>query len=102
MQLINNVWGNWRLKQSNWTLGHKKHGYELDLETITDSAQLLDCIFQAHHKRPFSNEDVRDLLHALDEIFDPQANLCSFGASRSIEPISFLRARAADADYTAT
>ena len=69
-----------------------KH-YEIDLETIRDSAEMLDWIFQLEHKTWATERDLADLLSALDDIFNPQANLCSVGKSKTIEPMKFLRKR---------
>lgn len=92
----NEKWGNWHLKTSNWTLIYARNGgilYEIDLEQIHTSAALLDWLFQLHAKRWMSNEDMRDLIEAFREIFDPQANLCSYREQRKINAPQFLRQR---------
>ena len=54
--------------------------YEIDLREITSSAKMLDLIFQiAAGKVWATNECVAGLIAALNEIFDPQANLCPSG-----------------------
>ena len=55
--------------------------YYIDLEECTTCAQVLDWIFQWSNKNE-TDESCRDLLRALDELLDPQANLCSWGVDR--------------------
>lgn len=54
-------------------LGH----YEIDLERIGSSATVLDWIFQIRGKTWATPTVLRDLINALHDILDPQANLCS-------------------------
>lgn len=59
--------------------------YQVDLSEITDSAEALDCIYQVGLKT--WTKDGAHLLgffRALDDILDPQANLCSFGTDRQV------------------
>lgn len=88
-------WGNWVLNRRLLTLTTTDGGYayEIDLEDITDSAQMLDWIFQIHNKTWNNGQTVSDLVRAFEDLFSPQANLCSFGKNRTINPKSFLRAR---------
>jgi hypothetical protein len=62
--------------------------YEIDVELIRQSSQLLDWIFQVgHHRLP-------GLLDAFYSIFNPQQNLCSGGANKIIpNPTKFLKNR---------
>jgi hypothetical protein len=64
--------------------------YEIDLELIRQSSQLLDWIFQVgHHRLP-------GLLDAFYSIFNPQRNLCGGGANKIIaNPTKFLKERTA-------
>ena len=96
--------GMWELDGDRLTLELKNSvlntRYEIDLEQITSSAKMLDVIFQVQRKS-WGGPNVASLLEAFDVIFQPQANLCSCGASKEIEDISvFLRARIG-ADQTA-
>jgi len=84
-------WGEWRLQAENLTLQHPH--YEIDLENISDSAKMLDWIFQLEHKTWATEKVLADLLSAFDDIFKPQANLCSMGGSKTIEPKKFLLQR---------
>lgn len=86
-------WGNWKFQADNLTLQHQL--YEVDLERIHDSAEMLDWIFQVLNKPWAIEKDLADLLVALDDIFGPQNSLCSLGKSTSINPTEFLRGRIA-------
>jgi hypothetical protein len=73
------TYGPWTFNRKNLTLTHE-NGYEIDVETWTTSAQVLDWIFQIHAK---GWEDAAPaLLDAMEDIIDPQANLCSFGQEK--------------------
>ena len=50
--------GNWTYRPRNLTLFNHKVRYEVDLETMTDSAKVLDWIFQIEEK---SNPKLMDL-----------------------------------------
>ncbi len=88
-------WGDWQLDTERLTLDYKPDGvwrYEIDLERVRDSASLLDWIFQIAGKSWATPKVTRDLLRALDDIFEPQANLCSVGMGKKISP-SFVAKR---------
>ena len=71
-------WGTWELNTSDWTLTHRESGYELDLKTMGTSSSMMGWIFQVSKMRTtFSREDIGYLIEALDDIFDPTADLCS-------------------------
>jgi len=88
-------WCNWRFQAENLTLVHLTPHYEIDLEIIRDSAEMLDWIFQVQQKAWATERDMADLLSAFDDIFEPQASLCSAGQGKTIEPTKFLRERVA-------
>ena len=46
---------------------------------MNTSAQMLDWIMQVAGKQWVTNEILGDLVHALNDIFKPQSNLCSHG-----------------------
>ncbi len=64
--------------------------YEIDVEQIKQSSQMLDWIFQVgYHRLP-------GLLDAFYSIFHPQRNLCSCGCNKVIkDPTAFLKSRIA-------
>lgn len=68
--------------------------YEIDVERIHQSAQVLDWILQIRGKTWASSVVMRDLIEAFDDIFALQANLCSFGSNKIIgNPTAFLKCR---------
>lgn len=70
-------WGNWVFDPKLLTLSHAIEGYEIDLERIHSSAAILDWIFQIVKKGWADARTIHDLLHAMDDILNPQANYCS-------------------------
>jgi len=83
-------WGNWRLNVSNRTLVYADGRYEIDLEGVDGIAELADWVFQLNGKTWCSAEDVGNLVKAFDDIFYPQANLCSGGQSKEFDPKAYL------------
>lgn len=91
-------WGAWRLNRRSLELTIDRDGfqYEIDLERITTSAQMLDWIYQLRGKMWMRSVDIADLVAAFDDIFNPQANLCSQGRPKTIADVrQFLRQRLA-------
>jgi hypothetical protein len=73
-------------------LGH----YEIDIEAIRRSSQLLDWVFQVGGKTWATARVTKDLINAFDSIFHPQQNLCSGGGDKIIQnPKAFLKRRIA-------
>jgi len=80
-------WGSWRLDCHRLTLDFAPQGvwrYKLDLESLHDSASILDFVFQVHGKIWATPQVTADLLDALHDIFDLQASLCSCGRNKRI------------------
>ena len=86
-------WGRWVWVKSNNTLemrrslrglgsGRGHTLYYIDLDQMNTSAQCLDWIFQAGFKAWMTPQDRSDLLEAIRERVNPQANLCSGGISK--------------------
>jgi len=70
--------------------------YEVDVE-LRASSQLLDRIFQVRTLGWVDPQCMSDLLEALHDTIDPQANLCSGGRDKRIEkPAEFLRRKIAN------
>ncbi len=89
--------GNWRFNAMQLRLdlydGDEIDDYYVDLEEISNSANMLDWIFSAYG-RPNEKENVIDLINAFQTIFQPQSNLCPSGNSRTIENVTdFLRSQ---------
>lgn len=78
--------GGWLWNIPNYTLTYQKEDYEIDLESITCSSQMLDWIFQLKTKEWADENVMFDLLTAFNKIFWPQNSLCSFGSDKHIKP----------------
>jgi hypothetical protein len=85
-----NKWGDWKFDKGRLVLELKEDRYEIDLEEITDSAQMLDWIFQLYNKGWTTPQEMYDLLGAFQALFVPQATLCSFGVNREIDPVKVI------------
>lgn len=67
--------------------------YWWPLDKCCDSPQVLDFLFQVNAKTWATVEIRAGLLNALDDVLDPQANLCSFGMPGGLN-VAQIRARA--------
>ncbi len=76
-------WGNWVFDTTNLTLIHENENYEIDLEVINSSSEMLDWIFQIRNKEWGTPQAIYDLLLAFEEILEPQLNYCSFGNDKN-------------------
>lgn len=88
-------WGDWILIGQNLTLVYTgpPAKYEIDLEIINSSSEMLDWIMQIAAKRWATPVIVGDLVKALNEIFLPQKSLCPGGVSREINARDLLLKR---------
>lgn len=91
-------WGNWYLDIETLTLCFKGSDYYIDLELIDSSAQMLDWIFQIAEKTTYTAKDAKDLLRALSDIFDPQANYCPSGTNKRANGSKLVKAYIARVD----
>ena len=78
-------WLPWRLDQENTVLWCDRYGngrsiYEIDLQQCQTSSQVLDWICQVANKSWALDEHavISGLVIALNDILEPQANLCSW------------------------
>ena len=88
-------WGGWWLNAETLALdfdGPEGH-YEINLEAITDSAIMLDWIFQMRTKSWATNEIMGDLLSAFQAILRPQGSLCGQGIGRKLDPTAWIKQR---------
>ena len=85
-------WGSWSFNAENWTLLYTPEQYEIDLEAIHSSAEILDWIFQVRDKQWCDAQVMDDLLTAFYEILDPQKNYCSFGKDSKADGSQLARA----------
>jgi hypothetical protein len=76
-------WGNWRFLPKEKLLQHAS-GYRVDFKRMDTCAGMLDIIFQVETKA-FDAADVGQLVTALADIFNPQANLCSDGIEKPFD-----------------
>jgi hypothetical protein len=90
-------WGNWELDTNLLVLiyrGRQGHNeYEIDLEKIDGSAEMLDWIFQLNSKSWVSRKDMGDLVQAFDDIFTPQSTLCGQGIDKKLDATKYLKTR---------
>ena len=89
------IWGNWRLDSGSLELVHAADEYPIDLERMNSAAQMLDWIFRINKKprEVYPAQDLADLLQALQDILDPQANLSGGGASKRLDATAYLKRR---------
>ncbi len=86
-------WASWRVDPTNFTLvAGTWSRYYVDLERCLTPPQVLDWIFQVSNKTWGTAEVLAGLVHALDYVLHPQANLCSSGRAASISK-RFVRER---------
>lgn len=76
------TWGPWTLDPELLTLDHPL--YQIDLETCTSSAEVLDWIMQVGHKVFADDATLAGLVRALNDCLRPQATLCSNGQPTTI------------------
>ena len=83
------VWGKWTFNREMFCLVYEGDGgewYEIELCTFTDSAAILDWILQVTSKTWMPAQGMADLLKAINDIFCPQQNYCSWGKNRKRDP----------------
>lgn len=87
-------WGRWRYDQRRRVLDlydKKLHQYEVDLDTCTTSAAVLDWIMQIAGKTWADAELLGDLVAAFNDLLHPQSTLCGFGEEHGpIKPAEVL------------
>jgi len=89
-------WGKWRFDARLLDLVFEENGreqYAIDLKDMNSSAQMMDWIFQVNMKSWATREDIGNLIQALDDLFRPQASLCSGGADKRMNAEEYLRMR---------
>jgi len=84
-------WGDWWYNADNFTLEYKYWElYYVDLERCNTSAELADWVFQIANKGWGTPEVLGHLIQALDDLLEPQANLCSCGRSKTMNVREYL------------
>ena len=75
--------GKWKYDAKENTITNLTHDYEIDLRDCETCAGMLDWICQFAAKPWISDKDLGVFVRMLDEIFYPQANMCSFGKDKT-------------------
>jgi hypothetical protein len=85
-------WGHWKYNPDNLTLEFKKivgghhFNHYVDLKRLTNSARVLDCIFQRQSKLWCSDKDIADLLRAFNDLMQSVQNkVCSGGKDKEFD-----------------
>ena len=91
-------WGVWKLNASNLTLEcdtPDSGGYYIDLEDITDAAEILDWLIhlQPHNKSWVTFEMHCDLLRAFQDIFQARSTFCGQNTNKCIDATAFVKWR---------
>jgi hypothetical protein len=87
-------WGKWEFDAESLVLKYRESGrneYEIDLQSMTSSAEMIDWIFQLSMKTWVSRQEIGDLVRALDDLLRPQSNLCSGGKDKHFDPVKYMR-----------
>jgi hypothetical protein len=85
------TWGNWQYNAKAMVLTYLPNDYQIDLEECTTSAQTLDRIIQLCKKTWMSITDIGNMIQALNDLLDPQANLCSSGQDKEFDATKHLK-----------
>ena len=90
-------WGNWEFAADTLHLLYKQPGgreqYNIPLRGISDSAEMLDWVFQVRMKTWISSKDIGDLVQAFDDLLEPQATLCGQGVNQKLNPGAYINER---------
>lgn len=80
------AWGPWVLDRHRRELviDDSTAGYEIDLDSCVCSAEVLDWICQIANKGWADDKCLAGLVRALNDILEPQDNLCSGGGNKVI------------------
>ena len=92
-----NKWGRWKYNTATHCLeivkyiGSHKFSYEVGLDRCYNSSHLLDWIYQVKGKNWISQDDVADLVYAVDDILNiVQSKLCSNGTNKKFDMKKYL------------
>jgi hypothetical protein len=82
--------GGWTYHPERLLVTYRAKGayeYDVDLESCTTSAEMLDWIVQFSKKTWATSEAVGDLVKILNKLLRPQGTLCSFGVESGPLPM---------------
>lgn len=82
-------WGSWTLNPNNACLETRNGTYQIPVNQMTNSASILDWIFQFSEKTWASSQDVGDLVEAVTDILG--RGVCGGGIDKTIDPKPSLR-----------
>lgn len=84
--------GTWRLQPGTLELVLKRQDWRrIDLERCGSCGLVLDWIFH-YRDKGLTDQELADMLRALEQILRPRANLCSFGASKTTDSKALAKA----------
>jgi len=79
------TWGPWKFELKTLTLRYpSQHNYEIRLDEVDGSAEMLDWVMQLQMKTWTTAADIGYLVEAFYKLFDPQATLCGRGLIKSL------------------
>lgn len=78
--------GQWKFNTRSLELSFQDD-YFVDLEQMTDSAKILDWIFQVRSKSWATSEVLTGFIDALQTLLHPQESFCSFGSNKIIKSV---------------
>lgn len=86
-------WGPWTIDPRDACLVYQRAGvqYFVAIDEMTDSAQILDWIFQVSEKSWASRGDVGHLVEAIEEMLG--RDVAAGGIDHPIDPVEILAAR---------
>jgi len=70
----NDTWGNWIYNEHYFFLYHKETNYEVDIERIITTENIIDWLRQINDKQWASTDDIGNLFRAIHDIFDAKIN----------------------------
>ena len=80
--------------ESNLTLVvDEVYPYEIDLERMNSSGEVLDMIVQIASKTWATNEMIGELVKKLDNILNIQGNICTFGSNKTFDSTKWLNSK---------
>jgi hypothetical protein len=90
-------WNGWRLQGFCLAYHHPRRSgeYTIDVERFTTSAAVLDMVCQVAKKTWATGDCIHGLVRAINDIFNPQGSLCSFGIGKEM-PLSDVKRRVAE------
>ncbi|MGB7307869.1 MAG: hypothetical protein WBC67_02280 [Candidatus Acidiferrales bacterium] len=87
-------WGDWEYDAKYHVLALDDadgNHYEINILDFGTSAGVLDWIFQVAGKTWVKPVQLGNLIKAIDDLVEPQANLCSGGHSKTLDVKTFLK-----------